>query len=77
MLLNVVLRGTKAEDGKLIVFGFAINLPPELMEQSNGKDIHLIAQVEMARAGSKVLEHTWKEGIEDILEEGIPPFGRD
>ena len=77
MLLNVVLRGTKAEDGRLILFGFALNLPPELMTQSGGKDIHLVAQVELARAGSRVLEDTWREGPEDILENGIPPFGKD
>lgn len=37
MLLNLVLRGQGLEPGRYLVFGFALNLPPDLMERSNGQ----------------------------------------
>lgn len=77
-VLNVVLRGSPSLDGtgRYMVFGFIINLPKDLMEKSGGKDIHLLCKMEMsiAETGSKVLEDTWRQSPEDILEQGIPPF---
>lgn len=74
---NLILRGAKGRDGshKLIAWGFILDLPvEELMAASGGKDIHLIAEITLDRAGSVTADHTWNQGPEDILEQGIPAF---
>lgn len=72
LTLNLVLRG--GGDGKVFAFGFVLNLPPDLMEKSKGKDVHLVASVSVVRAGSKTLKYTDSQSPEDILEGGVPAF---
>lgn len=77
VLLNVLLRGSQSLDGtpRLVVFGFAINLPPDLMGKSGGKDVHLVAECRIVNAGSAPCDgDEWRKSVEDILEDGLPAF---
>lgn len=76
VLLNVILRGARATDGtgRIMVFGFALNLPPDLMARSNGEDIHLVAECHISNAGTAPCTFASPKSPEDILEQGLPAF---
>lgn len=78
-LLNVVIRDMKgARPGQYAVFGYILNLPPELTKngdgRGNGMDLHMLMEVSLDKGGTRFLRHTWNQGPEDIMEEGIPAF---
>lgn len=77
-MLNAVLRSATAPDGtsRCVIFGFVLNLPPDLVQRAQGRDVHLLARVTLdgVETGTKVLVHTDAQSPEDILERGIPPF---
>ena len=71
--LNLVLRqGPNPTQGT--AFGFLLDLPPEVWEQSKGQDIHLVASVIIMQAGSATCPETEHQSPEDVLEKGIPAF---
>ncbi len=58
-----------------MVFGFALNLPPDLMERADGKDVHLVAECFIQNAGTAPCDgDEWRKSPEDILEQGLPAF---
>ena len=71
--LNLILRGNPSlQPGQALAFGFVVDLPPDLMEQSGGRDVHLVAECRIGRAGSAPSDDPGSP--EDILERGIPAF---